>query len=62
LQVTSSYTLASKLIVFVNTDVSTADKSNLQVSLQQEANKYKRSFESIVIIGENNSSVEHYAV
>lgn len=62
MQVTSSFTLASKLIVFVNIDMSTAEKSNLQVILQQEANKYKRGFESIVIIGENNSSVEQYAV
>ena len=54
--VTSSFALGAKIVVFVNNDLDNIDKHHLQALLNTEIDKYKRNFNEVVFMSNDNKN------
>jgi hypothetical protein len=57
LKVTSSFSLAHKLIVFIDTEVNPSPA--LRALIRDEQKKYKQGFSEVVVMGAKNSVVTY---
>lgn len=58
--VTNSIAFASKLIIFLDLDVSQLDSSTLQEFFNNERQKHERGFSSVVFCGSGKTSKSFY--